>query len=236
MLKANPFISTFIHLFVKSAPAHPKPRNVSTFKVIGSFTLKNSKKHKVKNYGWHLLVMVITHTLQHRPKCPLISHLKNFPTSPNGKSALYLRAFRCVIHTRKKWNRDTTFYLLLILKTYETATFYFTQMSKPPHLFATDSLSPLKIYWAKRSPESHHEKKKHLQKLCKCLIISVDQLGLEPRTSRLWVCCSNQLSYKSDEGGGWRLCGASATILTAKVRISVGINKKTGDCLFTFSF
>ena len=32
----------------------------------------------------------------------------------------------------------------------------------------------------------------------KCLIFSVDQLGLEPRTSRLWVCCSNQLSYKSD--------------------------------------
>lgn len=26
---------------------------------------------------------------------------------------------------------------LLILKTYETATFYFTQMSKPPHLCAT---------------------------------------------------------------------------------------------------
>ena len=25
----------------------------------------------------------------------------------------------------------------------------------------------------------------------------MDQLGLEPRTSRLWVCCSNQLSYKS---------------------------------------
>ena len=106
MLKANSFISTFIHLFVKSAPAHPKPRNVSPFKVIGSFTLKNSKKHKVKNYGWHLLVMVITHTLQHRPKCPLISHLKNYPTSPNGKSALYLRAFRCVFHTRKKWNRN----------------------------------------------------------------------------------------------------------------------------------
>ena len=78
MLKAHPFISTFIHLFVKSAPAHPKPRNVSPFKVIGSFTLKNSKKHKVKNYDWHLLVMVITHTLQHRPKCPLISHLKKF--------------------------------------------------------------------------------------------------------------------------------------------------------------
>ena len=30
-----------------------------------------------------------------------------------------------------------------------------------------------------------------------CFIFKVDQLGLEPRTSRLWVCCSNQLSYKS---------------------------------------
>ena len=42
------------------------------------------------------------------------------------------------------------------------------------------------------------KKKKHLQKICKCLIIKVDQPGLEPGTSRLWVCCSNQLSYKSD--------------------------------------
>ena len=47
-------------------------------------------------------------------------------------------------------------------------------------------------------PLFSEKKKKHLQKLCKCLIIKVDQLGLEPRTSRLWVCCSNQLSYKSD--------------------------------------
>ena len=29
-------------------------------------------------------------------------------------------------------------------------------------------------------------------------IEAVDQPGLEPGTSRLWVCCSNQLSYKSD--------------------------------------
>ena len=28
-------------------------------------------------------------------------------------------------------------------------------------------------------------KKKHLQNLCKCLIFSVDQVGLEPTTSRL---------------------------------------------------
>ena len=32
----------------------------------------------------------------------------------------------------------------------------------------------------------------------KLLIFSVDQPGLEPGTSRLWVCCSNQLSYKSN--------------------------------------
>ena len=40
--------------------------------------------------------------------------------------------------------------------------------------------------------------KKELRDLRNSLIFSVDQLGLEPRTSRLWVCCSNQLSYKSD--------------------------------------
>ena len=40
--------------------------------------------------------------------------------------------------------------------------------------------------------------KKHLRETRKCLIFSVDQTGLEPVTSRLWVCCSNQLSYKSE--------------------------------------
>ena len=45
--------------------------------------------------------------------------------------------------------------------------------------------------------------------LLNCLIFSVDQLGLEPRTSRLWVCCSNQLSYKSIEF----LSNSSAKIL-----------------------
>ena len=34
-------------------------------------------------------------------------------------------------------------------------------------------------------PLFSEKKKKHLQKLCKCLIISVDQPGLEPGTSRL---------------------------------------------------
>ena len=34
----------------------------------------------------------------------------------------------------KKWNRDTTFYLLLILKTYETATFTLLKCQSP-HTF-----------------------------------------------------------------------------------------------------
>ena len=42
-------------------------------------------------------------------------------------------------------------------------------------------------------------KKKALTIARKCLIFRVDQPGLEPGTSRLWVCCSNQLSYKSIE-------------------------------------
>ena len=39
--------------------------------------------------------------------------------------------------------------------------------------------------------------KKELYNLRNSLIFSVNQPGLEPGTSRLWVCCSNQLSYKS---------------------------------------
>ena len=45
--------------------------------------------------------------------------------------------------------------------------------------------------------------KKELRFYLNSLIFNVDQLGLEPRTSRLWVCCSNQLSYKSE-----LFCGA----------------------------
>ena len=44
--------------------------------------LKNRWKHSVKKYGWHLLVMVIIHTMQHRPHFlspPLILHLESFP-------------------------------------------------------------------------------------------------------------------------------------------------------------
>ena len=53
-----------------------------------------------------------------------------------------------------------------------------------------------------RCSHSVREKEKWLTKnLRKSLIISVDQPGLEPGTSRLWVCCSNQLSYKSEDCG-----------------------------------
>ena len=38
------------------------------------------------------------------------------------------------------------------------------------------------------------QKKKQLSLWLNCLIFKVGHLGLEPRTSRLWVCCSNQLS------------------------------------------
>ena len=48
------------------------------------------------------------------------------------------------------------------------------------------------------SPSLPWKRKKQLRNCRNCLIYNVDQLGLEPRTSRLWVCCSNQLSYKSD--------------------------------------
>ena len=44
------------------------------------------------------------------------------------------------------------------------------------------------------------KKKKQLRFCRNCLISNVDQPGLEPGTSRLWVCCSNQLSYKSVRG------------------------------------
>ena len=49
-LKANPFIFTFIHLFVESAPAHPKPRNVSPFKVIIFYLLPILKTYEAATF------------------------------------------------------------------------------------------------------------------------------------------------------------------------------------------
>ena len=53
----------------------------------------------------------------------------------------------------------------------------------------------------------------------KLLIFIVDQPGLEPGTFRLWVCCSNQLSYKSN--------GIKQSFGCAKVRVL----SRTTKCL-----
>ena len=57
------------------------------------------------------------------------------------------------------------------------------------------------------------KKKKQLRFCRNCLISNVDQPGLEPGTSRLWVCCSNQLSYKSSA----MRCMMGARLVDAKV-------------------
>ena len=118
---------------------HPKLRNVSSFKVTGSCTLKNRWKHSVKKYGWHLLVMVIIHTMQHRPNFlspPNIAPRK-FSTPPNGYLSLYLQVFRCIFHTRK--NEIGIYYFISCRFSKRTkqqrlaAPKYYT-----PHLFATE--------------------------------------------------------------------------------------------------
>ena len=62
------------------------------------------------------------------------------------------------------------------------------------------------------------KKKKQLRFCRNCLISNVDQPGLEPGTSRLWVCCSNQLSYKSRQ---IQQCGGNhmGLIAFAKIRV-----------------
>ena len=60
--------------------------------------------------------------------------------------------------------------------------------------------------------------KKELRFYLNSLIFNVDQLGLEPRTSRLWVCCSNQLSYKSNIGH-FALCGCKSTALLWNLQV-----------------
>ena len=69
------------------------------------------------------------------------------------------------------------------------------------------------------SHEFHVRTKKKQLLACNCLIISVDQPGLEPGTFRLWVCCSNQLSYKSN--------GIKQSFGCAKVRVL----SRTTKCL-----
>ena len=68
----------------------------------------------------------------------LISHLESLPHLWIGIQP-FTYGHSCAFSTReKKWNRDITFYLMPIIKTYEAATFDLPPMLQPPHLFATD--------------------------------------------------------------------------------------------------
>ena len=68
----------------------------------------------------------------------LISHLESFLYLRMGIQPFIYGLFRAFFTREKKWNRDITFYLMPIIKTYEAATFDLTPMLQPPHLFATD--------------------------------------------------------------------------------------------------
>ena len=70
------------------------------------------------------------------------------------------------------------------------------------------------------------KKKKQLRFCRNCLISNVDQPGLEPGTSRLWVCCSNQLSYKSDLYLMDKFAGAKILLLKQNAKF---LNKKMWD-------
>ena len=61
----------------------------------------------------------------HTPKSKffrrLISHHENFPHPKIGIEPFIYGHFRAFSTREKKWNRDITFYLMLIIKTYEAA-------------------------------------------------------------------------------------------------------------------
>ena len=101
-------------------------------------------KHVFKSYAEmqpYFATAKIQHTQPEIQICcsPNIAPRK-FSKPSNEHPALCLQAFRCIFHTQKKWNRDITFHLLPIIKTYEAATFFLNPMLQPTHLFTTDLL------------------------------------------------------------------------------------------------
>ena len=62
--------------------------------------------------------------------------------------------------------------------------------------------------WEWMSRRCHSKKEQAPTSGCKCLILRVVPLGLEPRTPWLWVRCSNQLSYGTERTGVLCFCGA----------------------------
>ena len=69
----------------------------------------------------------------------LISQLESLPHLRMDIQPFIYGHFSAFSTREKKWNRDITFYLLPILKTYEATTFCLTQMLQPPHLFTAGS-------------------------------------------------------------------------------------------------
>ncbi len=53
----------------------------------------------------------------------LISHLEFFAQQKTARNPFIYGHFRAFFKHEKKWNRDITFYLIPIIKTYETQTF-----------------------------------------------------------------------------------------------------------------
>ena len=74
----------------------------------------------------------------------LISHLESFPHPKIGIQPFIYGLSRAFSTREKKWNRDITFYLFPIHKTYEAATFGLIQILLPPNFFITEPILCLK--------------------------------------------------------------------------------------------
>ena len=82
--------------------------------------------------------------IQHRHPEIQIFELPNIAprycwTEKISLKSLYLEAFQSVFQVRTKMNQDILFYLMPIIKTYESPTFCLAQLLYPTHLYATES-------------------------------------------------------------------------------------------------
>ena len=69
----------------------------------------------------------------------LISHLDIVEPKITVWKAIIYRHFRAFFKFAQKWNQDILFYLMPIIKTYESPTFCLAQLLYPTHLYATES-------------------------------------------------------------------------------------------------
>ena len=124
----------------------------------------------------------------------------------------------CQEHRKKKLNSRSTWRSILLLLNFCSIVFLLW-VQRYAFLFKKGSGHCMKSYKIKIhfivfhkptfsswiSPEFHKEKKKELRICRNSLIFSVDQPGLEPGTSRLWVYCSNLWATSPDS------CGCKST-------------------------